>query len=147
MPLVQSRVVIEDVSIDTVWEVMRDFEAFPRLMPDVLDVKCFGHAGETLKSAWRVLLNGSELTWVEWDQFVDRQEIIFHQIEGDLEIWEGCWRLRAEQRAVVVDLTVSFDLGIPSLAHILDPIGIRAITANSRQMLEAINRNSRATSS
>lgn len=143
MPLVQSRVAIEDVSIDAVWEVMRDFEAFPRLMPDVLEVKCFDHAGETLKSAWRVLLNGSELTWVEWDQLVDRQEIAFHQIEGDLEIWEGCWRLRAERRAVIVDLTVSFDLGIPSLAHILDPIGIRAITANSRQMLEAINRNSR----
>jgi uncharacterized membrane protein len=146
MPLVENRVVIEEVSIDAVWEVMRDFEAFPRLMPDVLDVKCFDRVGETLKSSWRVLLNGSELTWVEWDQFVDRQEIAFHQIEGDLEIWEGCWRLRAERRAVVVDLTVSFDLGIPSLAHILDPIGIRAITANSRQMLEAINRNSRVMS-
>jgi hypothetical protein len=90
-----------------------------------------------------VLLNGSELTWVEADQFVDRKEITFYQTEGDLEVWEGTWRLRTEGRAVIVDLTVLFDLGIPSLAHILDPIGIRAIKANSRQMLEAINRNSR----
>jgi ribosome-associated toxin RatA of RatAB toxin-antitoxin module len=143
MPLVESRVVIEDANLGSVWDVMRDFEAFPRLMPDVLDVKCFDRDGETLKSAWRVLLNGSELTWVEADQFVDRKEITFYQTEGDLEVWEGTWRLRTEGRAVIVDLTVLFDLGIPSLAHILDPIGIRAIKANSRQMLEAINRNSR----
>jgi uncharacterized membrane protein len=142
MPLVENRVIIKNVSLDAVWQVMCDFEAFPRLMQDVLEVTCFDRSGDTLKSSWRVLLNGSELTWVEWDQFIDREEIRFHQIEGDLEIWEGRWRVRAEQDAVVVDLTVTFDLGIPSLAHILDPIGIRAITANSRQMLEAINQNS-----
>jgi uncharacterized membrane protein len=143
MPLVESRVVIEDVDLGKVWDVMRDFESFPRLMQDVLDVRCFDHTGDELKSEWRVLLNGSELTWVEADKLVDRKEITFYQIEGDLEIWEGTWRLRPEGRTVVVDLTVMFDLGIPSLAHILDPIGIRAIKANSRQMLEAINRNSR----
>jgi ribosome-associated toxin RatA of RatAB toxin-antitoxin module len=143
MPLVESRVVIEDVDVGKVWDVMRDFEAFPHLMQDVLDVRCFDRTGDELKSEWRVLLNGSELTWVEADKLVDREEITFYQIEGDLEIWEGTWRLRPEGRTVVVDLTVMFDLGIPSLAHILDPIGIRAIKANSRQMLEAINRNSR----
>jgi uncharacterized membrane protein len=143
MPYVENRVIIEEVSLDTVWQVMCDFEAFPQLMQDVLEVKCFERAGDTLKSSWRVLLNGSELTWVEWDQFIDRREIRFHQIEGDLEVWEGNWRIGLQRGAVVVDLSVRFDLGIPSLAHILDPIGIRAITANSRQMLEAINRNSR----
>ena len=49
MPLVESRVVIEDASLGSVWDVMRDFEAFPRLMPDVVDVKCFDRAGDTLK--------------------------------------------------------------------------------------------------
>jgi uncharacterized membrane protein len=142
MPLVESRVVIEDVDIETVWRKMCDFAAFPGLMKDVLEVKCFNASGRFLDSSWKVLLNGSELCWVERDEFIDRQAIRFHQLEGDLEVWEGQWSLAKEGNHVAVDLIVEFDLGIPSLAHILDPIGIRAIKANSQQMLNAIKASS-----
>ena len=142
MPVVENQVIISHADLDTVWKVMCDFEAFPDLMQDVLEVSCFEREGALFKSAWKVLLNGSELNWVEQDELIGRQEIRFFQIEGDLEVWEGSWRLTEVDGKIVVDLAVTFDLGIPSLAHILDPIGIRSISANSRQMLEAIDANS-----
>jgi uncharacterized membrane protein len=147
MPLVENRVEITDADLDTVWKVMCDFEAFPRLMQDVIEVSCFDRSGASCKSSWKVLLNGSELTWIEHDEFIDGKEIRFHQVEGDLEVWEGSWRIQQRGDRVIVDLIVSFDLGIPSLAHILDPIGIRAIAANARQMLEAIDANARVAAS
>jgi len=144
MPLVENRVIIKDADLDTVWRVMCDFESFPRLMQDVIEVTCFDRTPDSCQSSWKVLLNGSELTWIEHDTFKDRQEIAFHQLEGDLEIWHGKWQIRPEAGQIVVDLIVEFDLGIPSLAAILDPIGIRAIAANARQMLEAIDLHSKA---
>lgn len=144
MPVVENEVVIKDVDIATVWRVLCDFAAFPALMDDVVAVTCFERRGDVMDSAWRVLLNGSELTWTERDRFIEFQEIRFHQLEGDLEVWEGVWQVRADGPDVIVALHVTFDLGIPSLAEILNPIGIRAIQANSRQMLDAIKGESRA---
>ena len=66
------------------------------------------------------------------------QRIEFDQIEGDLELFRGEWRLERMGDGVEITLDVEFDVGIPSLASVLNPIGIQAIRANSRQMLNAI---------
>ncbi|WP_227270854.1 type II toxin-antitoxin system RatA family toxin [Roseobacter weihaiensis] len=144
MPIVENKVVIPEVDIAMVWDVMCDFETFPDLMADVVSVKCFDRDGPHLKSNWVVLLNGSELMWEEQDVFIHHDEIRFHQIDGDLEVWEGVWTTRQEGPDVVVNLKVEFDIGIPSLAEILNPIGERAINANTRQMLGAIKGTSKA---
>ena len=143
MPRVENTIVIPDVDLAKVWDVMCSFEAFPSLMADVVSVKCFDHDGANLKSNWVVLLNGSELIWEEQDVFVHHKEIRFHQIDGDLEVWEGIWTIHQDGPDVVVSLTVDFDIGIPSLAEILHPIGERAINANTRQMLGAIKGTSK----
>jgi uncharacterized membrane protein len=140
MPVVDTTLKINNVSIQRVWEVLCDFERYPDLMDDVIDVKC--QNGDIFKSSWKVLLNGSELTWDEEDIFEPHQRIVFHQIEGDLEIYKGEWRLEKKENDVNVTLVIEFDLGIPSLADMLNPIGIKAIKANSRQMLEAIKETS-----
>lgn len=144
MPIVKNTVVIPDVDLRTVWDVMCDFEAFPSLMADVVSVTCFDRDGPNLKSSWVVLLNGSELMWEEQDVFVPLKEIRFHQIDGDLEVWKGVWTVAKDGPDVVVNLSVEFDIGIPSLAEILHPIGERAINANTRQMLGAIKGTSEA---
>jgi uncharacterized membrane protein len=136
MPIVDTSLKIANVNIQRVWNVLCDFEKYPDLMDDVIEVKCFN--GSIFKSSWKVLLNGSELTWDEEDIFEPYQRIIFHQLEGDLEVYKGEWQLEKEGNDVTVTLIIEFDLGIPSLADMLNPIGIKAIKSNSRQMLEAI---------
>lgn len=138
MPVVQSSLLIPDVRLQEVWDALAAFDTYSETMPDVLEVVFVDHAGDRATTSWRVLLNGSELTWTERDEFEPYERIVFDQIEGDLEIFRGEWRLRELAEGVEVALDVEFDLGIPSLAPVLDPIGVRAIRANARSMLGAI---------
>jgi ribosome-associated toxin RatA of RatAB toxin-antitoxin module len=129
---------IADVTLDHVWEVVCEFERYPALMPDVLDVTFLDRDEHKATSAWKVLLNGSEMSWEEVDVFTPRSRIDFDQIDGDLEVFRGSWFLEPVGDGVRVSLSLEFDMGIPSLAAVLDPIGIQAIESNSRSMLNAI---------
>lgn len=144
MPTVETSLKINNIGLEPVWEVLCDFERYPEVMDDVLEVKCSDIVGPQ-RSTWKVLLNGSELTWDEQDIFEPCNRIVFDQIEGDLEVYKGEWRLEQDGNDVLVTLIVEFDLGIPSLADMLNPIGIKAIKSNSMQMLAAIKNMSAET--
>ncbi len=138
MPQVSTSVFLGDVARAEVWPILSDFARYPAFMADVLEVDVLSNVGGDLHSTWRVLLNGSELTWTERDLLIENERIDFEQTDGDLEIWAGEWVLVDRDDGLYVDLNVTFDLGIPSLADVLHPIGERAIRANSRQMLDGI---------
>ncbi|SDZ70506.1 Ribosome association toxin PasT (RatA) of the RatAB toxin-antitoxin module [Variovorax sp. YR266] len=139
MPDVNSSLVMGPMDRELLWRTLCDFERYPDFMQDVLEVRVERRTATEIVSHWRVLLNGSELSWTERDLLTDDHRIVFEQTDGDLEVWRGQWRvLIAGDGSLSVELDVSFDLGIPSLAEVLHPIGERAIRANSRQMLEGI---------
>jgi ribosome-associated toxin RatA of RatAB toxin-antitoxin module len=138
MPTVRTSTHIPGVDIGYVWDTVCDFEKYPQYMVDVVEIRYLERtAGEAL-SSWRVLLNGSVLTWEEKDYFTAPHRIDFAQTEGDLEVFQGSWELAETPDGVTVTLEIDFDLGIPSLAAVLDPVGIQAIRSNSRSMLAAI---------
>ena len=67
MPTVDTEILIEGVSRETLWQTLIDFESYPNAMQDVLHV-AWDHRDEHGGiSTWRVLLNGSELSWSELD--------------------------------------------------------------------------------
>lgn len=138
MPKVETSLTISDIKLEILWENICSFEKYPKFMKDVIDVKCFGE-DENL-SSWKVLLNGSELTWIEKDYFYPYKKIVFEQTEGDLEVYKGEWAIQYDELTceATVTLVIEFDLGIPSLEDMLNPIGIKAIKSNSNQMLNAI---------
>lgn len=140
MPRVETCIAISQSNVRDVWETVCDFEKYPQVMADVLDIRFLERNEGVALSSWKVLLNGSELEWIERDRFTPLERIQFEQVEGDLEEFRGEWRFSESQSQVIVTLVVDFDLGIPSLAAILDPIGIAAIRANSKQMLASIHR-------
>lgn len=142
MPIVTNQVAIHGVDFDEIWGVLCDFEKYPELMEDVLSVKYVLRDGETSVSDWRILLNGSEMSWQERDVYKGNRVIEFEQVEGDLEVWRGSWAIVEQPENALVRLEVEFDIGIPSLGATLDPIGIRAIKSNSMQMLNAIKERS-----
>jgi ribosome-associated toxin RatA of RatAB toxin-antitoxin module len=130
---------IPNVDIEYVWNIVCDFEHHPEYMADVLEIRYLERSPDKALSSWRVLLNGSELTWEEMDFFRPPHRIDFDQTEGDLEVFRGSWTLEPNGTGVTVMLEIEFDLGIPSLAAVLDPVGIQAIHSNSRSMLTAIS--------
>jgi ribosome-associated toxin RatA of RatAB toxin-antitoxin module len=138
MPTVTCSIEIAGASMAKVWDALCDFESYPHTMQDVIEVQILKSTATESHSSWRVLLNGSELTWTERDVYDAPYGIVFEQLEGDLETYRGAWVLLPLDDRVKVTLEIEFELGIPSLAALLDPIGIEAIRTNSAAMLAAI---------
>lgn len=139
MPLVEVNEQLE-VPADRVWELVRDVEAYPRLMEPVRSLRVLEEGPDWVVTAWEVELKGSILKWTEHEQRdEERRRLTYHQIEGDLEQFDGYWQV-TELSAEVTEaiLIVRFEIGIPMLREMLDPVAERAIRENSRLMLRSL---------
>lgn len=135
MPIVKSAHTT-DQPAPMVWEVLLDCEAFPSYMTEVRSVRLLSDDGKRRVGRWSVLLKGSELEWEE-EEFVDheRRRIDFRQLEGDLDYFTGYWQVTETPEGTVVELNVDFDIGIPLMAEMLNPVAARALEENSRAIL------------
>ncbi|MEW9528649.1 type II toxin-antitoxin system RatA family toxin [Microbispora sp. NPDC049125] len=140
MPVVHTRHTT-DRPIEQVWKVVLDCEAFPDYMPEVREIEIMEQDGELRVSRWAVLLKGSELEWEERER-IDHaaHRIEFEQIEGDLAYFTGHWQVSDSPEGTMVELRVEFDIGIPLMAEMLNPVAARALEDNSRAILDQIGR-------
>jgi ribosome-associated toxin RatA of RatAB toxin-antitoxin module len=127
-----------------VWQVVTDIERYPDSMDSVRWVKIIdGTDPLARRSGWSVLLKGSILEWEELERLdPDRMVMEFHQVSGDMETFDGEWRvtpLSAERTRVTLHIT--FEIGIPLLADMLNPVAQRSLRDNSREMLVGIERD------
>jgi carbon monoxide dehydrogenase subunit G len=91
-----------------------------------------------MRSDWEVNFRNGVLKWQEIDR-VDREArtMTFVQTEGDLASFSGEWRVEADGDATTVYFRADFDLGIPSLATMLDPVAERALRSNISELISA----------
>lgn len=134
-------------SIATVWEAVLDIERYPDLMTNVVSVKIEEWETPTSRrSQWAMIIKGATLVWRD-REFIDHDEhtVNFTQVSGDLERFEGAWELTAKEAELTrVRLTISFEIGIPLLAGMLNPVAQRALYGNAREMLEGVEARARA---
>lgn len=133
-----------------IWEVVRDIASYPHYMEDVRDVVVTGDPDSSAKiSAWSVSLRGSILEWTEADWFDHGKfRIDFKQIDGDLEKFEGYWEIRpidGDPEASEVVFYVDFEIGIPLLASMLNPVAEASLRNNATRMLTALESRVRQT--
>lgn len=139
MPLVEVSEVIA-APLARVWEVVNDIASYPRLMEHVRSVKMLESSPTHRLSEWEVDLKGCVMRWVEREQIdAARHRIDYRLVEGDLASFEGFWQLEpltaGSSRATV---SATFDIGIPMLADMLNPVCERAIRDNSLRMLTSV---------
>lgn len=139
MPQVQVREVIGR-DIDTVWALVSDVESYPTFMESVEAIEVVEGGEHRELTRWQVRLRGSRLTWVEEDLMDPvAYRLTYRQIEGDLARFEGYWQLEASGPAeTVTTLFVDFDIGIPLLADMLNPVASSAIRDNALSMLRSL---------
>lgn len=136
MPTIESSRTFDGISVDIIWDILRRFDLYPQFMEHVVSVDITVNEPAYKESSWVVLFNGNELRWCERDHIDDKQRMIrFEQIEGDLSVWEGSFRVEAHPTRATYSVT--FDLGVPALAGLLNPLGERAVRTNCEQILEA----------
>ncbi|WP_406192829.1 SRPBCC family protein [Kitasatospora sp. NBC_01560] len=125
------------------WPAVVDVELYPTCMDSVESVVTLDRPDPLHRTTrWSVHLEESVLRWTQQEVIdpVDRS-FDFHQISGDLEEFTGRWSVRpAPGGHSTVSLHVDFDIGIPLLADMLNPIAADALRENAAQMLAALER-------
>lgn len=129
--------------IERVWETVIDIERYQDSLENVRTVKIVEQNDECRRrAAWSVLLKGAILEWEEEEDLDhDAHMVVFKQLRGDLEHFDGHWALvalGAEHTKVVFE--VVFEIGIPMLADMLNPAAQRSLQENCTEMLQGIER-------
>jgi uncharacterized membrane protein len=126
--------------VQEVWEIVNDIESYSQFMDDVLSIEIVRQEGDERVSTWSVNLRGSILEWTEVAR-VDSatQRISFSQLEGDLDHFQGFYQVnQVDEGTSETVLEVEFDIGIPLMADMLNPVVCRALEENSQRMLRQI---------
>lgn len=122
------------------YALAKDMESYPEFMKDVVYLKVLEREGDAQISEWHGRLQGRVLKWKERDVFDDAlHTITYHQTEGDLKKFEGLWKFEpVAAGGTHVTLTCEFDLGIPMLSGLLDPVARLVVKKNCEDMLAGI---------
>ncbi|GHF29088.1 type II toxin-antitoxin system RatA family toxin [Streptomyces fumanus] len=101
-----------------------DFRRYPEFTDTVREVTVEPPLADgSAISEWAVVFRGGLMRWRERDTFdPDTRTIAFEQLSGDFKTFTGSWRCAPRDGGTLVVFEATFDLGIPSLAEILDPV-------------------------
>jgi ribosome-associated toxin RatA of RatAB toxin-antitoxin module len=91
-------------------------------------------------TAWEVAVKGCAMRWVERAEIdEERHRVEYRLVEGDLAKMDGFWQLTPlPDGCVEVAFSLTFDIGVPSLSDMLDPVAERALRENSQAMLRSL---------
>lgn len=125
------RTFVPEPDQDQVYGIICDFPSYARHSTAVREVAMRPGPGGTPVSAWDVNFRGGVMRWVEEDDFhPDQHRIDFRQLEGDLEVFTGSWLVEPADGGSVIVFAALFDLGIPTLEDVLEPIAAEALEEN-----------------
>jgi ribosome-associated toxin RatA of RatAB toxin-antitoxin module len=109
-----------------------DFARYPQLTEAVKDVVLHpAEADGSIVSEWTVHFRKGLLRWTERDLLDPvARTITFTQVKGDFVEFSGVWLVEPSEQGTEVIFDATFDLGIPTLADILDPIAEATLRSN-----------------
>ncbi|MGO4203831.1 SRPBCC family protein [Rhodococcus sp. TAF43] len=124
----------EHVQPEAAYARISDFARYPELTETVLALELEpAQADGSVISSWLVRFRKGTLRWTERDVLDPiARRIEFAQLSGDFLTMEGSWQLDPEpdRDGVLIRFETRFDLGIPSLAEILDPVAESTLRSN-----------------
>jgi ribosome-associated toxin RatA of RatAB toxin-antitoxin module len=130
--------VVSGAAPDDVFAAVTDVEAFPAFCSDVQQVRV-DVADGVRRSAWKVHFRGGTLEWLEHDELDPAaRTMTFRRIDGDFKEFHGSWHVEDRGPHCAVDFNVSFDLGIPGLRAVLEPIAAKSLRGNLSAVLRGL---------
>jgi ribosome-associated toxin RatA of RatAB toxin-antitoxin module len=123
MRQVMIRMRATEVDAATAYHRISDFASYPLFTDTVREVVVRDAEPYTAVSDWTVRFRKGLLRWTERDTFDPKNRTItFTQLTGDFAVFEGSWAIEETVEGIVVIFDSKFDLGIPTLAELLDPV-------------------------
>lgn len=122
-----------------VYARLSDFASYPAHSDSVRSVTVTDVTGDVTLSRWEVAFRNGILRWSEEDTF-DRAalRIDFTQLEGDVEEFAGSWVCADVDDGCRVTFDARIDLGVPTLAEVLEPIAARALLDNTTSIVRGL---------
>ena len=90
-----------------------------------------------MRSRWTVTFRGGLMRWRVGHLRPPARSLTFDQLSGDFQTFEGSCRCERATGTLIV-FTADFDLGIPTLAAILDPVAESTLRTNIRPILPGL---------
>lgn len=128
------------VMADEAYRRLIDFDRYPELTSTVRSVDVEpGDVDDVLLSSWAVDFRGGILHWTERDSLDRTARVLsFEQVVGDLDVFAGRWHVLPDGDGCRVLFDAELDMGIPSLAAIIDPIARNALRDNVLLILSGL---------
>ena len=138
MRQLEIRVAVPGHGVKETYDILCNFERYPDYSPEVRSVVIESNNGDRF-STWETTFRNGLLRWKERDMFdPETNTISFEQTEGDIEHFSGWWKIAGENGGSTVRFWAQFDMGIPSLANIIDPIAEQALRENIIAILKGL---------
>ncbi|MFG2847118.1 type II toxin-antitoxin system RatA family toxin [Kitasatospora sp. NPDC048296] len=131
---------VRGLTPDEVYRRVCDFESFAALAPEVIRRTSVALEDDGARTShWEVSFYEGILRWTERDVCdpVDRA-ITFTQTSGDLADFFGSWRVAPDGDGAVVRFHCDFDLGMPVIADIIEPIALAAFDSTMTQLVRGL---------
>jgi ribosome-associated toxin RatA of RatAB toxin-antitoxin module len=122
-----------------VFPIIADFERYQHQCHAVRSVIFTECNADRRISEWEVNFRQGIMRWTEVDVFdLENLSIRFDQIEGDAKHFSGAWQLSDKATGCQVRFLASFDMGVPSISDIIEPIAERALEENIESILNGL---------
>ncbi len=139
MPSFRIGAVVEGVEPREALRRVADYRRWPAASEAVRSVDVEVEADGVSTSTWEVTFRGGLMRWTERDWLdLERMQHRFALVEGDPHDFDGAWTAAPQAGGCRLELVAEFDLGMPSLRHLLDPIAIEALEDAIADVLHAL---------
>ena len=130
---------VPDGDATHVFDRVQDYERYTDHTDTVRSVTVTPDGPDTVESAWEVRFRSGLLRWTERDVMDPvARRITFDQLTGDFASFAGTWDITQAGTDVSVLFTCEFDLGIPSLEPIINPVAMRALDESMGLILRGL---------
>ncbi|MER5970405.1 SRPBCC family protein [Streptomyces sp. NPDC002055] len=122
-----------------IYPVISDFSRYPELTDAVRSVGILELDGGRTGCAWEVTFRRGILKWTEEDRYdAENHRVDFFLEEGDLDHLVGHWQVLDTDDGCRVIFSCDFDMGIPTLAEVIEPIAEQTLRDYIAVILRAL---------
>ena len=122
-----------------IYPLLCDFERYQYECEAVRTVTITGESEGHAVSEWEVNFRQGILRWTEEDFFdPEAFTIRFEQTEGDAEHFSGAWLMFDTEDGCLIRFIADFDMGVPSISDIIEPIAEQALRENIHSILDGM---------
>ncbi|ONI92994.1 hypothetical protein ALI22I_00745 [Saccharothrix sp. ALI-22-I] len=122
------------------YRIVADYKRYPDVAESVLGVEIEDLGDGRERCTWEVKFRRGILRWTEEGVHDEAEHRIdFALVEGDLDEMKGHWLIEdAPGGGSVIRFWSRFDMGIPTLEHLIEPVAADTLRANVVDILHGL---------